>query len=303
MMSGGRQIIGLLTGAFAMAGVMFVTGEADDDAASRSCQPSAVDLAQDRPAHPQTDRLARITLPAPPPIAAAVVASPPRVSPPPESEPAVDRKTEPAWMPLKETIGLSVEPKRVSQPARATTMPLRAGNDQESTGRPLLRLLEHGVGPSVEIAWPEHAVARGKLYGVLLSCHGLKTVLLRDQEILMSTRGDVVERFNGDLHSGFIRSIQGPSPKREVRRINKLLSRHGAGGTVPVRLLSRQFDARLLGGLRNLVGADYRRAKSVTARYAVAGKRVMVHGLSVDGRNIEGRVEIDPPGRCQGNGA
>ena len=195
------------------------------------------------------------------------------------------------------------QPRTRAGTPRAIQAPLNAGKDQEVAGRPLLRLLEHGRGPSVEIAWPGHSVARAKLYDLLRRCHGLRTVLLRDQEILMSTRAGAPETFDADRHSGFIRAIQGPSPRREAARIEKLRGHHDARGGVPVRLLSRQFDARLLGGLNDLVGTGYRGAKTVTARYAVAGDRIMVHGLVVDGSKIEGRIEIDRPARCQGGGA
>jgi hypothetical protein len=177
-----------------------------------------------------------------------------------------------------------------------------AGTEQETAGRPLLRLLEHGEGPRVEIAWPDHRVARAKLYQLLARCHGLRTVLLRGQEILISTASNRNEVFNSDRHSGFLRTIDGMSPQAEERALAALRAAHGGDG-VPARLLSRSFDARLLGGLERLAGPGYRGAGTVTARYAIAGDRVLVHGLSVDGRAIEGRIEIAPPPRCDGAGS
>jgi hypothetical protein len=126
--------------------------------------------------------------------------------------------------------------------------------------------------------------------------------LLRGEEILMPGKGSEPEKFNGDRHSGFLRAILGSSPPIETGLIKRLRARHGASGTTPARLLSRQFDGRLLGGLRHLVGMKYRNAKVVNARYAVAGDRVMVHGLVVDGRGVAGRIEIDTPGQCRGGG-
>jgi len=42
----------------------------------------------------------------------------------------------------------------------------------------------------------------------------------------------------------------------------------------------------------------YRAAERVTARYAIVGRRVMVLAINVDGRDIAGRIEIDPAKRC-----
>lgn len=303
MRPAGTQILGFLSGAVMMGAALFAAGEGGIARAGSVCQGKLPAVTRDQAPARIPLRVSKITLPAPPPSPAPLVVTAPRSSPPARAKPSPDRatKNQGAVRPKPGAVKPRASKKPMATP-NTLRLPLKAGRDQEVAGGPLLRLLEHGEGPSVEIAWPGHAVARAKLYDLLRRCHGLKTVLLRDQEILMPTGVGGPETFNGDLHSGFLRAVLGSPPRREARLIKKLRARHGTGGAVPARLLSRQFDARLLGGLSRLVGAGYRGAKTVNARYAIAGNRVMVHGLVVDGRVIEGRIEIDPPGRCRGGG-
>jgi hypothetical protein len=302
MKSGAAQFLALVFGAAITAGLLFAVGEAGIGTAVSACQPDISPEARDHAPPRPSLRLSSISLPPPP--AAPVVAAAPR--PPPR--PAARPRARPA-SPDQRSAQPGIDAPNPSKTAMRTPalnpvpVPLNAGKDQEDDGRPLLKLLEHGQGPLVEISWPGHSVASAKLHDLLRRCHGLKTVLMRGQEILMPAPAGAPEVFNMDRHSGFLRAILGPPPQREARLIKQLRARYGAKGTMPARLLSRQFDARLLGGLRRLAGPGYRDAKAVSARYAVAGARIMVHGILVDGKEIEGRIEIDPPGSCLGDGA
>lgn len=305
-----RQALGVLAGAAAMVGVLVLSAPSPNAGSAKSdCAPVEPSSAAEAKQAPPL-RLATVALPPPPP-APVVKAAPKPVDRPNritakvrvENRPmAIKPKEEPAARPAKTTTKSLAKTNQPAAPI-AARMPLSAGKVQETQGRPSLRLLEHGEGPNVEIAWPNHPVARAKLYDAMRRCHGLRSALLRGEEILMSTPDGAVENFDADRFSGFIRAIQGPPTKAEARRIKVLRARHEAGGVAAIRLLSRQFDARLLGGLRGLVGAGYRAAGSVTARYAIAGRRVMVHGIVVDGRETPGRIEIEPSSRCSGKGA
>lgn len=318
------SLLGLLADALIM-GAMSLLVQPGMPAADRSpCEDTAADPAPATPIEPsQVRQMAEVALPPPPPMPVEGVTAPPARSValqqnPPANHPAA--MIAPAYEPVVAARALpegksAPSPESVPKSApddglaatsstRAVPAPalLVAGGEEERSGRPLLRLLEHGEGPLIEIAWPGHRVARSKLYDLLARCHGLKTVLLRGQEILMAAAGNTEDAFNSDRHSGFLRAVIGASPKQEQRVLAALQARNG-GGATPARLLSREFDARLLGGLDRLVGSDYRNAKRVTARYAVAGATVLVGGLSVDGRLIEGRIEIRPPAGCKGMGS
>jgi hypothetical protein len=309
MSSAVRQALGVLAGAAVMVGFLVVEDlNLNAGSAKSDCAPVGPSSAAEAKQAPPL-RLATVALPPPPPVpvvkaAPKPVARPNRVT----AEVKVENRPmaiKPKEMPTARSVKTPTKfLPRTDQPAAPTAArtPLNAGKVQETEGRPLLRLLEHGEGPNVEIAWPNHPVARAKLYDAMRRCHGLRSALLRGEEILMSTPDGAVENFDADRFSGFIRAIQGPPTKVEARRIKVLRARHEAGGASAIRLLSRHFDARLLGGLRHLVGAGYRAAGSVTARYAIAGRRVMVHGIVVDGRETPGRIEIEPSSRCSAKG-
>jgi hypothetical protein len=309
MSSAVRQALGVLAGAAVMVGFLVVEDlNLNAGSAKLDCAPVSPSSAAEAKQSPPL-RLATVALPPPPaPVVKAApkpVARPNRVTAEVKVEnrpTAIKPKVAPAARSVKTTTKSLTRTDQPAAPTAART-PLSAGKVQETEGRPLLRLLEHGEGPNVEIAWPNHPVARAKLYDAMRRCHGLRSALLRGEEILMSTSDGAVENFDADRFSGFIRAIQGPPTKAEARRIKVLRARHEAGEASAIRLLSRQFDARLLGGLRGLVGADYRAAGSVTARYAIAGRRVMVHGIVVDGRETPGRIEIEPSSRCSAKGA
>jgi hypothetical protein len=320
MRAGGAQILGLFGGVMVMGAYLLAidgNGIGGVAGAGATCHQEQSADDQNPSLAPISQRLSMVELPAPPPLPIAKPTVGAEAAPRPARRPAerpsprrarIDLASAAPNMnvmkPAKQELATETLTPKIPVSAPDTALsPLKVGKGQESAGRPLLRLLEHGSGFSVEIAWPEHAVARAKLYDLLRRCHGLKTVLIRDQEILMPAVRGATETFNTDRHSGFLRAIFGPSPRHEGRVISRLQKQHGMPGTEPARLLSRQFDARLLGGLRHLVGGGYREARSVTARYAIAGERVMINGISVDGRGIKGWIEIDPPGRCRGGGA
>jgi len=61
-----------------------------------------------------------------------------------------------------------------------------------------------------------------------------------------------------------------------------------------VRVFPRTVDARLLGGLRLLVGESYGTTKAIRARYRMSGRRLFVQEILADGRMIRGRLELLP---------
>lgn len=316
----GLQLLGLLAGVLLVGAIQGAGTVAQSPVRAPDCLPETPNMKPETvadDARKPTIRFARVALPSPPADPA-----PPRPLPRPlgkatarpevgplvvaarSKAPVVTRTTElpPRVSEDKRRIDVAGRSKPVKQRSRFEALdPVRVGPEQQRAGRPLLRLLEHGQGPAVEIAWPEHSVARNRLHDLLRRCHGLRTALLRDQEILLSTgpgdQDQVV--FDGDRHSGFLRTIDGALPSAEAGLVDALKARHGAADVVPIRLLSRRFDARLLGGLRHIVGPDYRRAKAVTARYAVAGGLVLISGIEVDGVSYDGRIEIGPGETCR----
>ncbi len=181
--------------------------------------------------------------------------------------------------------------------------PAGVANSTETAadGRVLLRLLEHGSGPGIEIRWPAEAAERERLYRVLKRCYGMRLALLDSQNRLFVEDGDAGRawRPNLDRFSGFVRRPLGPLAGGEHRQAAAIRARHGAlGSAQPVRLFPRPVDALLLGGLRNLIGDAYGDRRTIRAQYRLTGGAVIIEGVSVNGRSVAGRIDLSRVARC-----
>ncbi len=210
------------------------------------------------------------------------------------------------------------EPKPASDPLVPTTgakAKAKAEADAEvvvnvtavRTGRQLLRILEHGEGPAIEIAWPGSSVQRDRLHGVLQRCYGMRLALIDRAGGLYLDAGPRGNRWPIDLdrYSGFVRRPNGHITSAERRDADRVARyHHGLPATDPVRLFPRAADAALLGGLAHLLGGDYRAAKSITASYRLRGHRVTVGDLRIDGRRVAGRIDLSrgATAACRGTG-
>ncbi len=180
-----------------------------------------------------------------------------------------------------------------SAPLAETVFVPAAG--EVSTGRALLRTLEHGQGPVIEIAWPDDRSQHGRLFQYMTACLGMRVALMDGQSHLFiaeGTSGSVWD-INMDRYSGFLRQPAGwlsPSEKNAEHAIRKHhdLKSEATG----VRIFPRRVDAALLGGLRKYIGEGYGQAKSIRARYQFAGNAVIVDGLIVDGHPVAGRIGL-----------
>ena len=85
-------------------------------------------------------------------------------------------------------------------------------------GRALLRILEHGSGPNIDIAWPDGARARNKLFSAMLNCYGLKVLLADNQNRLYGPEGSPERPTVPDLDktSGLARQVDGVISKKEM---------------------------------------------------------------------------------------
>lgn len=184
-----------------------------------------------------------------------------------------------------------------AEPPTTVVNPAEAPPD----GRVLLRLLEHGSGPGIEIRWPMEAAERERLYRVLKRCYGMRLALLDSQNRLFVEDGarGRAWRPNLDRFSGFVRRPLGTLAGGERRQAAAIRARHGAlGAAVPVRLFPRPVDALLLGGLRTLIGDGYGDRRTIRAQYRLAGSAVIIEGVTVNGRSVAGRVDLSRVARC-----
>ena len=165
----------------------------------------------------------------------------------------------------------------------------------KAEGRALLRLLEHGAGPAIELAWPKASAGRQALFSRLRGCHGMRIALMDDEGRLFIADGKpgTAWALNLDRYSGFVRRPSGRQAEAEAQEISRLRRHHrGLSAIQPVRVFPRHFDAVLLGGLRALLGGKWTDYGSIRARYWLDGRRLVVAGIEADGRSVPGRVDL-----------
>ncbi len=160
-------------------------------------------------------------------------------------------------------------------------------------GRTLLRLLEYGRGPIIEIAWPENQGTRDRLYRKFRECFGMRNAVMTPDGRLYGETGPrgVPWDINLDRYSGFVRHPAGRTIAAERARAREISARHGIHGRL-VRVFPRNVDAVILGGLNQVIGGSYRDAKTITATYWKRRGRLVLGAIKVNGRPREGAVDI-----------
>jgi hypothetical protein len=162
-------------------------------------------------------------------------------------------------------------------------------------GRALLRVLEHGAGPTIEIAWPDTRSARRQLFNRFTDCFGMRIALMRPDGKLFIADGRSGESWeiNLDRHSGFVRQPAGQLASKERNLTRRIRAHHPRlFNASPVRIFPRRVDAMLLAGLKQISGKAYAKESVIHARYRVAGRRVVVEHVTVNGRSMPGQVDL-----------
>lgn len=243
-----------------------------------------------------------VTTPKPVPVAKAQVknASKSVAKPTPKKIPQANPKLD-----QKPELKPELKSAKIEKTPPSTTVTLATvGREAMREGRSLLRILEHGAGPSIEIAWPRSSAERERLFNRLTRCYGMRTALLDGDNGLFIGSGDRGHPWalNLDRFSGFLRQPSGALMAGERRDVKQIQRYHGGlGHADPVRLFPREVDALLLGGIRHLVGAGYRESRSIRALYRIAGSRTLIENLTVDGRAVPGSIDLTGVGRrCTG---
>ncbi len=172
------------------------------------------------------------------------------------------------------------------------------------SGGTWLRILEHGDGPSIEIAWPT-GTEGARLFDKLVRCYGLTLAINDRQGRLFADTGarGVKWDINLDLYSSFMRQTGAWHASEERLAINAIHARHGHIQGVPVRLFHRRVDARLLAGLGFLIGDSYTDSRVIQATYALEGERLIIQNIIMDGRTVPGKIDLSPAARCVAKGS
>jgi hypothetical protein len=271
-----------------------------------------VPLAPDVPPQPQTE-IAKIEITPVVPLRPGdekPAAKPvPAVQPLRPEEPKVAREQEPPRLPeivpKPEPVkrAPAIEKPKPSPPAPQAIAPppppapSKPINEKEIAieGRVLLRMFEQGSGPSIEIRWPAQASQRDRLYAVFTRCLGMQVGILDEQGHLYLGEGprDQPLTLNTDKYSGFVRRPEGAIAADEQDEIAHIRQYHqAAAGAPPARMFPRRVDAFLLGGLRQAVGDQYLKVKSIRAAYRLNGNRVIIDSIVADGHKVEGAIDL-----------
>lgn len=195
---------------------------------------------------------------------------------PPSGARAAEKKSTKPPPPVKAVALLSVTPEAVSE------------------GRALLRMLEVGKGPTIEIVWPPTPAQRDRLYSVLERCYGLRTALMAEDGRIYFEEGPAgaPTQINRDRTSGFVRRPTGAMPSAERRLVARIQRRHKRAGLTPVRLFPRHVDAVLLAGIRQIIGRDYGTLRRVRARYVSNGTSVLIGDITADNGLRNGQIKL-----------
>ena len=165
----------------------------------------------------------------------------------------------------------------------------------EGEGGVLLRLLEHGEGPYIEVAWPTELGGRVRLFRLLKRCYGMSNALMDETGRLYRLeeppgRAWVPDR---DRFSGFVRQPDGYMAPEEKGLAVAIKEHHRLTRKLPlVRLFPRGVDASLLSGLRQRIGRRYAEIGRVSGRYRMTSDGVVVEGIEAAGRPVQGAVAL-----------
>lgn len=163
------------------------------------------------------------------------------------------------------------------------------------SGRTMLKLLEHGSGPKVEIAWPTQPQDREALFQIFTQCYGMVVAVMNTQGGLFVADGQKHQpwKINLDRYSGFVRQSAGRDTGAQRRVVREIRAYHQALVSGPaIRIFPRRMDAVLLGGLKKLVGSGYIKSTTIKAGYRINGHQVIVERVQADGRSISGRIDL-----------
>lgn len=257
------------------------------------------------PAPPVADTGAPERPPLKPRAAEVSVKTAPLKPRPPIAANPVEPKTEPpAEKPPERIAKLPPERPATAPREQAFETPREStivSRETMTEGRALLKMLEAGKGPVIEIAWPASAADRARLYNLLSACHGMQTALLSGNSGIFSAAGTpgTPHQINRDAVSGFVRRPSGMLTAAEQSVIHRIKSHHGMRFGDPVRLFPRAVDATMLGGLGEIVGAGYLRHKTIRARYQLSGDRIAVVDVRADGERRPGGIVLPRSRRCR----
>ena len=129
----------------------------------------------------------------------------------------------------------------------------------------------------------------------------MKPILMDGSGNLFSREGARGQKWeiNLDRFSGFVRQPAGFVAPEERGEADAIRRYHGLRfGTNIVRIFPRRVDAVLLGGLQQILGDGYRRARNIHGTYRQIGDKLFVEDIVADGVPVAGRIAFASRRRC-----
>lgn len=167
----------------------------------------------------------------------------------------------------------------------------------------MLESIEEGKGLNIELSWPSDIFDSRRLYERLVACHGMKSAILVNGDMILSEQRASGTKMRIDLsqHSGYVRYSQAPSLiDAEKRETNAIAVRHGHQAIdAVIRIYPRQQDIELLGRLADVAQGPLDEAGLVTGRYELRGRDLVVTDLVFDGQAASRDIIIPAHGRCR----
>ena len=259
---------------------------------------AVVMVAEPKPIQQAEPRVSPLA-PTPEPEKAKAIPTPLTPTPTPATTPTIELVAAPD--PVQPALPVTaIEPAPTPEPLEPAPVVVEA--TALADGRPLLRILEHGAGPSIEIAWPNATSERERLFELFRSCFGMRVAVMDGQGNVFRDDGQPGQRWDIDLdrYSGFVRQPMGNLTAAEAALVRAAQSRHrGIGANNPVRIFPRNADALLLGGLRQIVGTGtYETVETIRAVYRLEGGQVIVDSIVADGRAVAGGIPLHAASGC-----
>ena len=174
-------------------------------------------------------------------------------------------------------------------PASQKTSFLQKKDNISENGRVLLRQLENGKGPEIQIAWPNQSNLKNKIYTILNKCYGMQTARMNSRDELFNANGLAGVRWaiNMDKMSGFIREVSGSTPSVEQTQVHLINRKHpNENFKSTIRIFPRIVDANLLAKLRLLVGENYSNSQNINAAYGIKNNTIFIKNIKVDGESL-----------------
>lgn len=164
-------------------------------------------------------------------------------------------------------------------------------------GRKILQAVADGTGPAITLTWPQAEPDRRRLAAHLVRCGGLVVALMAQGRLwrLAEPPGRFWHPRKRD-RSPILRRVDAVAAEDDLA--SRIREHHGLKGGALVALVTRSFDRRLLGGLARALPSGLPRHGQISATYAVAGDRLFLADLRLDGRPVGGPIALGRSGVC-----